>query len=139
MAAMWEHFSHPADVGIRGVGPTLAEALAQCALALTALVADPTGVAPRTAVPIACAAENAEALLVDWLNALIYEMSVRRMLFSRFEVELDGARLAATAWGEPIDPVRHQPAVEVKAATYHALRVARRDDGNWMAQCVVDV
>ena len=67
-------------------------------------------------------------------------MATRRMLFGRFAVALDGhaARGAAPGASRSI-AARHQPAVEVKGATYTALRVARRDDGTWVAQCVVDV
>jgi len=139
MPAQWEHFPHPADAGVRGWGATPAEAFAQCALALTALITDPAAVAPRTAVAFACAAADDEALLVDWLSALICAMSARRMLFSRFAVDIRDHRLTATAWGEPVEPARHQPAVEVKGATYCDLRVRRLDDGRWLAQCVVDV
>jgi tRNA nucleotidyltransferase (CCA-adding enzyme) len=78
-------------------------------------------------------------LLVDWLDTLIYEMATRNMLFSRFEVHLEGEHLSAQVWGEALDSVRHHPAVEVKGATYTALKVARQPDGNWLAQCVVDV
>jgi SHS2 domain-containing protein len=78
-------------------------------------------------------------LFVDWLNALVYEMATRSMLFSRFQVRLEGRRLDAIAWGERLDVVRHRPAVEVKGATYTALKVTRQADGTWLAQCVVDV
>jgi SHS2 domain-containing protein len=80
-----------------------------------------------------------EHLLVDWLNALVYEMATRRMLFGAFVVAIEGPQLKATAWGEPVDRVRHEPAVEVKGATYTSLCVERRSDGMWLAQCVVDV
>jgi tRNA nucleotidyltransferase (CCA-adding enzyme) len=60
------------------------------------------------------------------------------MLFSRFAVQIEGTRLSAAAWGEPVDVARHGPATEVKGATYTTLRVAR-EDGNWIAQTVVDV
>ena len=90
------------------------------------------------AVPIQCEAPDRELLLVDWLNALIFEMATRRVLFARFEVRVDG-RLVATAWGERVDTVRHHPAVEPKGATMTALRVARELDGTWLAQTVVDV
>ena len=139
MKAAWEHFPHPADVGIRGWGATKTAAFAQCALALTALIADPAVIVPRDAVTIACAADDDETLLVNWLSAIICEMSVRQMLFSKYAVAISGHRLRATAWGEPVDVARHQPAVEVKGATYHALRVCRHDEGGWLAQCVVDV
>ena len=63
----------------------------------------------REAVQIACEAPDDELLLADWLNALVYEMAVRRMLFGRFQVELDGTHLHAQARGEPTS-VRAPPA-----------------------------
>ena len=138
----WEHFAHGADIGVRGIGASKAAAFEQAALALTAVVTDPAGVAPLQAVPIACQAPDDEMLLAAWLNALVYEMAVRKMLFSRFEVVLDGPRLSAQAHGEAVDVARHRPAVEVKGATLTALRVAHRADADgsgWIAQTVVDV
>ena len=135
----WEHFEHQADIGVRGTGASLEEAFAQAALALCAIVTDPCRVQPHQAVAIQCQAPDPELLLVDWLNALVYEMATRRMLFGRVEVHIDDGRLQATAWGEPVDPPRHRPAVEVKGATYTELKVARDADGRWLAQCVVDV
>ncbi len=138
-SARWEHFPHEADIGVRGLGPTPAQAFEQAALALTAVIVEPAAVAPRESIQLACAAPNVELLLVDWLNALIYEMATRNMLFSRFEVQLQEGQLSAQAWGEALQPARHHPAVEVKGATYTALKVAQQPDGSWLAQCVVDV
>lgn len=135
----WEHFEHAADMGIRGYGDTVAEAFAQAALALTAVITDPATVGSRVNVAIQCQAPDIELLLVDWLNALIYEMATRHMLFSRFDVVVAGLSLSATVWGEVVDVARHAPAVEVKGATYTALRVAQDPTGQWCAQCVVDV
>ncbi len=135
----WETFAHEADIGVRGIGATVSEAFAGAATALTASICDPARVAAREAVPIECAAPDTELLLVDWLNALVYEMATRHMLFSRFEVAIDGDRLRATAWGEPADVTRHRPAAEVKGASFCELAVKRRSDGQWLAQCVVDV
>ena len=137
--AHWEHFEHEADMGVLGVGTTLAEAFEQAALAMTAIIADPERIAPEVKVDIRCGDLDVELLFVDWLNALIYEMSSNRMLFSRFEVNVEDHRIRATAWGEKIDPARHQPVVEIKGATYTALRVYQDDDGLWHAQTVVDV
>ncbi|HUW36870.1 MAG TPA: archease [Rhodocyclaceae bacterium] len=135
----WAHFRHGADIGVRGFGATREEAFVQAALALTAVITDPALVASMVPVVIACDAPDDELLLVDWLNALIFEMSTRRMLFGRFEVAISGSVLEATAWGETIDVERHHPAVEVKGATYTELDLSRRPDGRWRAQCVVDV
>lgn len=138
-APHWEHFEHEADMGIRGTGATPTAAFEQAALALTGLVTEPAEIEARQCVEITCAAPDLELLFTDWINALIYEMSVRRMLFSRFEVILNGMSLTARAWGEPVDRERHQPTVEPKGATYTELRVMEQTPGKWIAQCVVDV
>jgi len=137
--ARWEHFPHDADMGIRGYGASIDEAFAQTALALIAVITDPALIAPHTPVDVKVMASDQELLLVDWLNALVYEMATRKWLFSRFDVRIEGKTLEARAWGERVDVARHKPAVEVKGATYTELRVARLDDGSWLAQCVVDV
>ena len=135
----WEHFPHGADIGVRGIGATCSQAFEQGAVALTAAIVEPERVAASTMVEIHCEAPDRELLFADWLNALILEMAERNMLFGRFAVSLRDNALDAKAWGEPIDRLRHRPAVEVKGATYTALSVDRRDDGMWIAQCVVDV
>ncbi|HSV27737.1 MAG TPA: archease [Sedimentisphaerales bacterium] len=135
----WELFSHQADIGIRGVGESAARAFEQAGIALTAVIADPSVVAPSRVVPVSCANKEYELLFVDWLNALIYEMSTRQMLFSRFEVEIEDGILRANVWGERVDVEKHHPAVEVKAATYLDLAVKEDPRHWWVAQCVVDV
>ena len=135
----WETFAHDADIGVRGTGATLAEAFAGAATALTSVSCDPALVGAGESLRIECEAPDDELLLVDWLNALIYEMATRHLLFSRFAVSIAGHRLSATAWGEPVDVARHQPAAEVKGASPCELAVRRQPDGRWLAQCVVDV
>jgi SHS2 domain-containing protein len=135
----WEHFGHGADIGVRGVGTTLEEAFEQAAIALTAVITDPTKVLAKREIRIDRTAADAEALLVEWLNAVVYEMAVRSMVFGRFQVRLEGDRLRGSAWGEEIDVARHEPAVEVKGATYTSLFVGQSSGGAWIAQCVVDV
>ena len=139
MPAQWSHFAHSADIGVRGEGPTLESAFEQAALALFAVITDLERIAARSAVDIACTAPTPALLLVDWLNALIFELTTRQTLFSRFEVHIEGQHLRGRAWGEPIDPGRHHPAVEPKGATLTELRVAPAPDGGWIVQCVVDV
>jgi tRNA nucleotidyltransferase (CCA-adding enzyme) len=134
----WEHFPHEADMGVRGIGCTLDRAFAEAARAMTAVIVDPDEIRPETAVDISCEGATAEDLLYAWLNALVYEMAVRRMIFGRFAVEIEGGALRATATGEPVSQTRHEPAVEVKGATMTALSVRRSGD-DWVAQCVVDV
>jgi tRNA nucleotidyltransferase (CCA-adding enzyme) len=113
-------------------------AFAAAALAMTAASVDPETIKSESAVAIRCSGEDDEDLLYAWLNAVILEMATRAMAFGRFEVEIENGALRATAWGEEVSPERHHPAVELKGATYTALAV-RREDGQWVAQCVVDV
>jgi SHS2 domain-containing protein len=137
--AGWEHFSHGSDIGVRGFGRTVEEAFEQTALALTAVVADASKVAQRESVEVHCDGPDLELLLVSWLNSIIYEMAVRRMLFSKFRVAISDGSLIGTLVGEQADPELHQAAVEAKGATVTALRVARESEGRWVAQCVIDV
>lgn len=134
----WEHFAHDADIGLCGRGATPEEAFEQAALALTAIVTSAT-VAPTSRVEVACAQPDLELLFVDWLDAVIYEMAVRKMLFGRFAVRIEGTTLTGELWGEPVDVARHAPACEPKGATLTALSVARAPNGLWTARCVVDV
>ena len=138
MSPPYETFAHDADIGIRGRGATLAEALANAGRALTAVVTDPPSIREVLSVEVACESPDPEVLLFDWLNALVFEMATRRVLFGRYDVRVDGARLVARAFGEPVAVSRHHPAVEVKGATWTGLRVAREGE-TWVAECVVDV
>lgn len=135
----WEHFPHEADMGVRGIADSKEEAFEQAAVAMTAVITDPDELLATEAVEFSCAAPDDELLLVDWLNTLIYEMATRKWLFSRFEVHIKDHALTARAWGQPMDASKHQLAVEIKGATYTALRVGQESNGEWVAQCVVDV
>lgn len=134
----WEHFDHRADIGIRGFGGTTAEAFEQCALSMMALVTDLSLINTESVIDISCKESDPELLLVDWLNGVIFEMVTRKMIFGRFEVSIKEGSLRGKAWGEPIDIKRHQPAVEIKGATYTELALYQ-DAERWIAQCVVDV
>jgi SHS2 domain-containing protein len=135
----WQHFEHVADVGVRGFGTSMAEAFEQAALALTAVISSLDTVQRRETVTIDCEAPNAEFLLADWLNAIVFEMATRHLLFSAFKVDIHENHLSGKAHGEAIDTARHQPAAEVKGATLSELLVTQTPDGHWLAQCILDV
>ena len=134
----WEHFAHDADIGVHGRGRTIDQAFEQAAMALTAIVTE-AEVMPATRIDVACRQRDVELLLVDWLDAVIYQMAVKRMLFGRFSVTIAGTALAGSMWGEPVDVVRHSPACEPKGATLTALSVRQGPDRLWSAACVIDV
>ncbi len=137
----WEHFPHMADAGIRGFGGSVSEAFEMGAVALTAVITGPETVNDAMSVEIKCEAPDYEFLFYEWINALIYEMEVRNMIFCRYEVSirsLHNMRLKAAAFGEALDQKKHRPAVILKGATMTELRVEKRNKV-WIAQCVVDV
>jgi len=138
MSGRWEHFAHGADIGVRGIGSTEGQAFEQAALAMTAVIIEPSTVAAREMRNVDCEAPDDELLFVEWLNSLIYLMAVHKMLFSRFAVQLQGGLLRGEAWGERFDRTRHEAAVEIKGATYTMLSVTH-ENGLWVAQTVVDV
>ena len=136
---MWEHFHHQADIGIRGWGESVEKAFEEGAAAMMAVICEPSTIAQEREVQIRCEGQDVELLFVDWLNAIVYEMAARNMLFGRFEVSIRDGQLYGKAWGEKADPDKHQTAVEVKAATYSQLSVKLNENNKWCAQCVVDV
>jgi protein archease len=138
MKASYETFAHEADIGIRGRGSTPEEAFAQAAAAMYSVMVDIARVEEKEFRGVNVAADDREQLLVEWLNGLLTVSDIERMVFARFEVRIEGNRLAGTAWGEPLDRTKHDPKVEVKGATYHLLQVDREGD-HYVAQCVVDV
>jgi SHS2 domain-containing protein len=135
----WEHFDHDADIGIRGIAPTLAQSFEQAALALIAVITDPDTIKRTRSLSLSCSAVDPDILFFDWINELIFQMTTQDLLFGHFEVEINKELLTATAFGEPVNREKHQPAVEIKGATFTELRVYQNADAMWVAQCVVDV
>ena len=134
----YETFDHEADIGIRGFGSSIEEAFENAALAMYSVMVRIETIEPREPKEMNLSAPDEELLLVEWLNALLSLSDIERMVFSRFEVRIEGTSLTARAWGERLDRIRHEPNVEVKGATYHMLKVNKSGD-RYVAQCVVDV
>jgi len=138
----YEILEHEADAGVRGIGSSLEEAFCEAARGMFSLMVDLEEVRPERAVPVAVEAETLEVLFVSWLGELLALRDLEGMVFSQFEVKIKkadgGWALEGKAYGEPLDPARHKPAVEVKAATYYGVKVGK-DDGRYIAQCVVDL
>mgnify|MGYP006307821771 CR=1 FL=1 len=139
MSKGWEHFSHIADVGVKGWGETLEEAFEQGALAMTAVMCEPERIKTEKAIDIELEEPDIELLFADWLNKLIYETAVNNMLFSKFKIKISEGKLKAKAWGEEVEIKRHESAVEIKGATYTELKVGKNENNQWFAQCVLDV
>jgi SHS2 domain-containing protein len=136
---MHELFEHTADLGLRATAADLGALFAEMAACLAAaMVEDPAGVQSLEEARIELAGTDREFLLFDWLNALLLRFEADRMLFASFDVRVTDSGLTATVRGEPFDPARHVLAHEVKAITYHELKVERTGDV-WLAEVIVDI
>ncbi|NQU21323.1 MAG: archease [Candidatus Nealsonbacteria bacterium] len=135
---MYETFEHTADLGLRIRAGDLPELFAEAARALFAvIVADCRQIRPAQPMTFELEADRHDDLLRDWLGELLYTFHAEHLLLTGFNVTLDGTRLTATAGAESIDPSRHEIEVELKAVTYHGLKVEQTDDG-WLAEVIID-
>jgi SHS2 domain-containing protein len=136
---MYETFEHTADLGLRIRAPDLDTLFAEAGRALFAAVVEDLGtVRPLQRLDVRLAGDDREYLLFDWLKELLYHFDAGHLLLSRFEVHVSEAGLTGSAWGEPLDRARHHLEHEVKAITYHGLRVEPADAG-WLAEVIVDI
>lgn len=136
---MHELFEHTADLGLRVRAADLNTLFEEAGVCLFSAVVDDLGVVrPNEPRAFAIAGTDREYLLYDWLRDLLRTADEEHLVFCRFQVTVSDDGLTATAWGEPLDPARHQLAREVKAITYHELKVESTADG-WLAEVIVDI
>ena len=130
---------HTADVGLEASGADLAELFTNTARGMFSIIVSLETVQPGKRFPLELTADNPENLLLNWLGELLYLSSARQLVFSRFDIaEIDSRHLVARAAGEPIDQSRHVLHTEIKAVTYHDLKVQELDQG-WIARVLFDV
>jgi SHS2 domain-containing protein len=136
---MHETFEHTADLGLRIRAANLETLFVEAAQCLFgAIVEDLATVRPVHKIDVQLAGEELDFLLFDWLRELLYHFDAEHLLFGKFEVHVTEAGLTASAWGEPLDRARHNLEHEVKAVTYHGLRVEKTGT-EWEAEVIVDI
>ena len=136
---MYKTFAHTADAGLQVESPNLNTLFAEAGQALFSLiVSNLATVETRTRRQFTIGGCEVEYLLVDWLNELLFACESQRLLFREFDVSVGAEGLQATAVGESIDESRHRLDHEVKAITYHELKVEQAKD-KWAATVIVDI
>lgn len=136
---MYDTFEHTADIGLRVTAESIDELLIDAGRGLASLlVANPDAVRPVVERRLRIEGTELDYLLFDWLTELLYVFSTERLILTQFELRRDENGLAATAWGEPMDPERHQMEHEVKAITYHGL-TCRPTANGYEAEVIVDI
>jgi SHS2 domain-containing protein len=130
---------HTADAGMVVTAPELKTLFERAAWGMFTVITDPAKVRLETAVELAVDAPDRAALLVRWLSELNYRHITRHELFARFNIlELSETRLVAEVQGEPIDPARHVIHTEIKAVTFHGLKIEQQGT-DWRAQVIFDL
>jgi SHS2 domain-containing protein len=136
---MWEVFEHTADLGLRMHAESPERLYEEAAKGFFSMIVENVDdVQPCEEVRFDIEGADREYLLFDWLNELLYVFETKRLLLSRFHVALNESGLHATAGGERIDPERHHLEHEIKAITYHGLKVEKTSNG-WAAEVIVDI
>ena len=136
---MYEFFEHTADLGLRIRAETPEAIFVDAARALTnAILENPDSIQPVERAELSIVGEDRSLVLFDWLNELLYRFEVDHRVYGKFDIRLDSRGIQASIWGELIDRERHKLAHEVKAITYHGLKLVR-EKGGWLAEVIVDI
>jgi SHS2 domain-containing protein len=136
---MYEVFDHTADLGLRIRAASKEELFADAGQALySVIVENLSEVRPLEEQTIQISGQDTDYLLFDWLTELLFLFETRRLLLSQFDIRLDSEGLKGVCRGEPFDPGRHRLEHEVKAITYHGLKVVS-DQKGWLAEVIVDI
>lgn len=118
---------HTADIAVEVYGETLAALFANSAAALFDIILGDSKIEPHVAEAVRVSANDQEQLLVTWLSEFIYLFDTKRLVFSKFDLDrLTDTRLEGTAAGEAFDPMRHRIHTEIKAVTYHGLKIEKK-------------
>jgi SHS2 domain-containing protein len=137
---MYETFEHTADLGLRVRAADLDGLFADAARGLFSLmIANLDDVRTVEQVSLGVVGAELDYLLFDWLNELLFIFETQRLVLVEFHVQVAESSVQATVRGEPFDPARHHAEHEVKAITYHELKVEQQQDGGWLAEVIVDI
>jgi len=138
MKKEFEIIDHTADIGIKAHGSSLKEAFSNAARGLFYLITELDEIEEILHRDVELTAFDQEALLVEWLNELIYLFDAENLLFKRFDIiKLSHTQLKASCYGEKVNSSKHKLKIGVKAATYHMLKVLKSD--GYQVQVLFDI
>ena len=138
---MYEIIDHTADIGIKVESSSLEELFVYAADGMFDLmISTKRSLIPSIVVPIAIDAPSLDQLFVRWLQELLYVFERRRLVLMKFWIDrMTHTQLVGAARGLAFDSTRHRQKLDIKAVTYHNLRVEMGEDGLWRAQVVFDI
>ena len=138
----YKFLEHGGEEGILGEGKTLEESFSEAAKAMFATMIEIKKVKSEKLVKISCESGDKETLFIEFLNELLAKKDILNMVFSKFNIKIKernkNFKLSGEAYGEKFNESKHNPKVEVKAATYSGLKLWK-EGGNYKSRCIIDV
>jgi len=140
----FEFLEHTADLYIAAHGLNLEEAFENAAYAMFEGMTDLEKVEPKLEESVEVKGQDEQALLYNWLEALLVKFDITGSLYSRFKILKikkisSGFGLKAKIYGEPFDAERHLSKVGVKAVTYHLMEIQRKAKGVVTVKFILDI
>jgi len=135
----YELTDHTSDIGIKVYGKSMEELFCNAAFGMFDILADLEGIKTSTSIKIELTKENSEELLVSWLDELIYNFYTKKIIFSEFKIQnLNDTSLKAEAIGRHIGDRKSRLKTEIKAVTYHDLKI-EKNNGAYEVGIIFDV
>jgi SHS2 domain-containing protein len=132
-------FEHTADIGLAAQADTLPELFEALAQGLADFLCPRELVEPTQTREVSVVAEDHEALAIDFLSAVLNVIQADHFMVAWVEAtHADETSITAKLLGQPYDPARHQIHTEVKAVTYHLLKIEKTHDG-WRGTVILDL
>lgn len=135
----YEVFEHTADIGLHAYGQDLPELFVNAAAGMESLMVAPAQIEARVSREVSVDGHDLVALLIAWLNELIFLFDTEYLLLKQFEIrDFTGTSLRATVSGEPYDSARHDLSSAIKAVTWHEAEVVSEATG-YRARIIFDI
>ncbi|MFH1996939.1 MAG: archease [Candidatus Omnitrophota bacterium] len=126
----YEQFEHTADIGVKIYGKDIKGLFQNAAFAMFDIIADLEGLKTTITLSFDLKAANREELLQTWLDELLFNFYTKWIIFSDFKIErISNGRIKAKAFGRHVGENKNRLKTEIKAITYHNLKIERSENG----------
>ncbi len=123
------------DVMFEAYGKDLKELFENAALALLSVICKIDKVKPKEKEESQIKGNNAEELMINWLQGIIAIVDTEQKFFSKVEIEkIDESCVRAKLSGEPIKPELGETVV--KAVTYYKYKLEKTGKGYKVTVCL---
>ncbi len=137
--SFYKVIDHTADLRVAVKGEGLPQLFINSARALYDVMVEGVTGAQHRVITIDIQADDLPQLLVKWLSELLYQFDVHDFVVTQFNIKkLNEDHLVAECRGERFYNTYHKMKTEVKAITYHKLKISKRLD-RYTAKIIFDI